>query len=117
MLTVENVVSLEGVSRALHHSGMCLLPERATLARFISAQVALKPLKTNEEQCSPFAKISSTVVSEEVVDIFGTVGLDKPNIRILADNFLNEVRNFPERNLAVELRERLLEGNQEPLCK
>jgi type I restriction enzyme R subunit len=54
--------------------------------------------------------ISSAVVSEEVVDIFDAVGLDKPNISILDDAFLAEVRNLPERNLAVELLERLLEG-------
>ncbi len=54
--------------------------------------------------------IGSAVVSEEVVDVFEAVGLDKPNIGILDDEFLAEVRNLPERNLAVELLERLLEG-------
>jgi type I restriction enzyme R subunit len=54
--------------------------------------------------------IGSAVVSEEVVDIFDAVGLDKPNIGILDEDFLAEVRNLPERNLAVELLERLLEG-------
>jgi type I restriction enzyme R subunit len=54
--------------------------------------------------------IGAAVVSEEVVDIFQAVGLDKPNIGILDDEFLNDVRNLPERNLAVELLERLLEG-------
>jgi type I restriction enzyme R subunit len=54
--------------------------------------------------------INSAVVSEEVVDIFDAVGLDKPNIGILDDAFLAEVRNLPERNLAVELLERLLHG-------
>ncbi|EGF32778.1 Type I restriction-modification system, restriction subunit R [Oxalobacteraceae bacterium IMCC9480] len=54
--------------------------------------------------------IGAAVVSEEVVDIFQAVGLGKPNIGILDDEFLNDVRNLPERNLAVELLERLLEG-------
>jgi type I restriction enzyme R subunit len=54
--------------------------------------------------------INSAVVSEDVVDIFEAVGLDKPNIGILDDAFLADVRNLPERNLAVELLERLLEG-------
>jgi type I restriction enzyme, R subunit len=54
--------------------------------------------------------ISSAVVSERVVDIFDAVGLDKPNIGLLDDEFLAQVRNLPERNLAVELLERLLEG-------
>lgn len=54
--------------------------------------------------------IGSALVSNEVVDIFNAAGLDKPNIGILDDDFLNEVRNLPERNLAVELLERLIEG-------
>ncbi len=67
--------------------------------------------KTDEERELAIRQIiSSVVVSEEVVDIFDAVGLDKPNIGILDDAFLAEVRNLPERNLAVELLERLLEG-------
>jgi type I restriction enzyme, R subunit len=67
--------------------------------------------KTNEERELAIRQIiSSAVVSEEVVDIFDAVGLDKPNIGILDESFLNEVRNLPERNLAVELLERLLHG-------
>jgi type I restriction enzyme R subunit len=54
--------------------------------------------------------ISQAVVSESVVDIFDAVGLDKPNIGLLDDGFLAQVRNLPERNLAVELLQRLLEG-------
>ncbi len=48
-------------------------------------------------------------MSESVEDIFDAVGLDKPNIDILDDAFLAEVRKLPERNLVVELLERLLE--------
>lgn len=54
--------------------------------------------------------ISQAVVSESVVDIFDAVGLEKPNIGLLDDDFLAQVKNLPERNLAVELLERLLEG-------
>jgi type I restriction enzyme, R subunit len=54
--------------------------------------------------------ISSAVVSESVVDIFDAVGLDKPNIGLLSDEFLAQVRDLPEKNLAVELLERLLQG-------
>ena len=54
--------------------------------------------------------ISQAVVSESVVDIFDAVGLEKPNIGLLDDAFLAQVKNLPERNLAVELLERLLEG-------
>ena len=59
--------------------------------------------KTDEERELAIRQIiGSAVVSEEVVDIFDAVGLDKPNIGILDDEFLAEVRKLPERNLAVE---------------
>src|SRR5690606_11377357 len=54
--------------------------------------------------------IGNAVVSGEVVDVFEAVGLDKPNIGLLDDEFLAEVKALPERNLAVELLERLLQG-------
>ncbi len=67
--------------------------------------------KTNEErELAIRQSIGSAVVSEAVVDIFDAVGLDKPDIGILDDAFLAEVRRLPERNLAVDLLERLLEG-------
>ncbi|MCB1988203.1 MAG: type I restriction endonuclease subunit R, partial [Burkholderiaceae bacterium] len=67
--------------------------------------------KTNEERELAIRQIiGSAVVSEEVVDVFQAVGLDKPDIGILDEAFLAEVRNLPEHNLAVELLERLLEG-------
>lgn len=67
--------------------------------------------KTNEERELAIRQIiNSAVVSEDVVDIFDAAGLDKPNIGILDDAFLAEVQNLPERNLAVEMLERLLEG-------
>jgi type I restriction enzyme R subunit len=67
--------------------------------------------RTDEERELAIRQIiGSAVVSNGVVDVFDAAGLDKPNIGILDDAFLAEVRNLPERNLAVELLERLLEG-------
>lgn len=54
--------------------------------------------------------ISNAVVSDEVVDIFSAAGLKKPDISILSDEFLAEVQGMPQRNLAVELLQRLLAG-------
>ena len=54
--------------------------------------------------------ISRAVVSDEVVDVFTAAGLKKPDISILSDEFLTEVRGMPQRNLAVELLQRLLRG-------
>lgn len=52
--------------------------------------------------------VSKAVTPEGVVDIFTAAGLTKPDISILSDEFLAEVRDLPQRNLAVELLERLL---------
>jgi len=52
--------------------------------------------------------IDNAVVSEGVEDIFSLVGLDKPNIGILSEEFLEDVANMKYKNLAVELLERLL---------
>ena len=54
--------------------------------------------------------ISHAVVSDEVVDIFAAAGLKKPDISILSDEFLAEVRSMPQRNLAIELLKKLLKG-------
>ena len=52
--------------------------------------------------------VSAAVASDEVVDIFAAAGLKKPDISILSDEFLAEVRGMPQRNLAVELLRKLL---------
>jgi type I restriction enzyme R subunit len=54
--------------------------------------------------------ISRAVAPEGVVDIFAAAGLPKPDISILSDEFLAEVRGMPLRNLAVELLQKLLKG-------
>jgi len=52
--------------------------------------------------------VSSAVSSNEVIDIFATAGLDKPEISILSDRFLEEVRGIPQKNLALEVLRKLL---------
>jgi type I restriction enzyme R subunit len=53
--------------------------------------------------------VSRAVASDEVIDIFAAAGLQKPDISILSDEFLAEVRGMPQRNLAVETLRKLLE--------
>ena len=52
--------------------------------------------------------VSKAVASEGVVDIFTAAGLEKPDVSILSDEFLVEVRDLPHKNVAVELLEKLL---------
>ena len=67
--------------------------------------------KTDEELDHAIRQIiSKAVVSEGVVDIFAAAGLKTPDVSILSDEFLAEVRGMPQRNLAVELLQKLLKG-------
>jgi type I restriction enzyme, R subunit len=52
--------------------------------------------------------ISRAVASDKVVDVFAAAGLKRPDISILSDQFLSEVRGLPQKNLAVELLRKLL---------
>lgn len=54
--------------------------------------------------------VSRAVSSDEVIDIFASAGLKKPDISVLSDEFLSEIRGLPHRNLAVEMLRKLLEG-------
>jgi type I restriction enzyme R subunit len=57
--------------------------------------------------------IARAVAPEGVIDIFAAAGLEKPDISILSEEFLaevREVRGMPQRNLAVELLQKLLQG-------
>ena len=61
----------------------------------------------------PPDRLQAQSSSDEVVDIFAAAGLKKPDISILSDEFLAEVRGMPQRNLAVELLQKLLEGRDQ----
>jgi type I restriction enzyme R subunit len=54
--------------------------------------------------------ISRAVAPEGVLDIFAAAGLAKPDLSILSEEFLAEVRGMPQKNLAVELLQKLLKG-------
>lgn len=52
--------------------------------------------------------ISEAITTDNVIDIFDAAGLKKPNIEILDERFLQELKNLPQKNLAVELLKKLL---------
>jgi type I restriction enzyme R subunit len=54
--------------------------------------------------------VSKAVAPEGVIDIFAAAGLNKPDISILSDEFLADVKGMPQKNLAVEMLRKLLEG-------
>ena len=55
--------------------------------------------------------VSRAVVSTEIVDIMKAAGLQSPDISILSDDFLAEVRDTPKKNLAIEALKKLINGD------
>ncbi len=78
-----------------------------------SALVKPSPREVQSEEALDHAMrqiVSRAVAPEGVIDVFEAAGLDKPDVSILSDDFLDEVRDMPHRNLAVELLQKLLKG-------
>jgi type I restriction enzyme, R subunit len=79
--------------------------------RSVLAKGTSSDRRTDEELDHAIRQIvARAVASDEVIDIFAAAGLKKPDISILSDEFLAEVRGMPQRNLAVELLRKLLAG-------
>jgi type I restriction enzyme, R subunit len=75
----------------------------------ISKATTVDKKRTEEEKNSALKQIlDQAVIAEGVEDIFRLAGLDKPNIGLLDDAFMDDVRNMKDRNFAVELLEKLL---------
>ncbi len=75
----------------------------------ISKFTTIDKRRTDEEKNSALKQIiDNAIVAEGVDDIFNLVGLDKPNIGLLSPEFMEDVANLEEKNLAVDLLERLL---------
>nr|EES51712.1 MAG: type I site-specific deoxyribonuclease, HsdR family [Leptospirillum ferrodiazotrophum] len=52
--------------------------------------------------------VSGAIVSEGVIDLFSAAGIKRPDVSILSDEFLAEIRGMPQKNLAIELLRKLL---------
>jgi len=81
----------------------------AAIKAAISKFTSVDRKRTQEEKNSALKQIlDNAVIAEGVADVFALCGLDKPNIGLLSEEFLEDVRRMPYRNLAVELLEKLL---------
>lgn len=52
--------------------------------------------------------LDNAIVAEGVADVFSLAGIEKPNISLLSEEFFEEIRHLPTKNLAVELMEKLM---------
>lgn len=65
--------------------------------------------KTNEEMETAIKQvIDNALVTEQVIDVFDAAGIKKPDISILSEEFLLEVKNMEHKNVALEVLKKLL---------
>ncbi|MBI6914110.1 type I restriction endonuclease subunit R [Pseudomonas juntendi] len=90
-------------------------PMRKEIAFFSAIKAAITKFTTVDKKRSDAERnsvlrqiLDNAILSDGVDDIFTLAGLDKPNIGLLSDEFLEDVRQMESRNLAVELLEKLL---------
>ena len=99
---------------AVPHEAALIIRNDVAFFQTIRAQLTKRApgeARTGEDLDSAIRQIVSGVVaSEGVLDVFAAAGLDRPDISVLSDDFLAEMRQLPQRNLAVEALQRLLKG-------
>jgi type I restriction enzyme R subunit len=88
---------------------------RKEIAFFAAVKAIIVKAGTSKTKLSEEAKnaalrliLDNAIVAEGVMDVFALAGLEKPNIGLLSDEFLDDVRTMQTKDLAVELLERLL---------
>ena len=95
-------------AQALQKEVAFLSQVKTAITKFTSVDKKL----TEEEKNTALKQIlDNALVAEGVTDVFALCGLDKPNIGLLSDEFLEDVRQMPYKNFAVELLEKLLKDD------
>ncbi|UGV41923.1 type I restriction endonuclease subunit R [Methanococcoides orientis] len=88
---------------------------REEIAFFQAVKVVISKASNSDKKIADEKKnqiikqiLDNALLSEGIEDIFKLAGLEKPDISILSDTFLDEIRHLPQKNLAVELLQKLL---------
>jgi type I restriction enzyme, R subunit len=95
-------------ARVLQKEVAFLSQVKTAITKFTSVDRKL----TEEDKNSALKQIlDNALVGGGVTDVFALCGLDKPDIGLLSDEFLEDVRRMPYKNFAVELLEKLLKDD------
>jgi len=88
---------------------------KSTIVKISSSSLSAR---TSDEFDSVIKQIiSKSVISDRIVDIFEAAGVEKPDISILSDKFLIEVKDLPQKNLAFEALKKLLQDEIKIMTK
>ncbi|HDR7319933.1 type I restriction endonuclease subunit R [Bacillus toyonensis] len=88
---------------------------KASLAKLDTRNPQKKSKKEIEARVNQM--LERSIISEDVIDVFDSLGMKRPEISILSEEFLDEVRQIKHKNLAVEMLKKLLEGNLKTMEK
>ncbi|MBU3227086.1 type I restriction endonuclease subunit R [Clostridium algidicarnis] len=101
---------------AATNEGKCLALEvsyfkavKASLMKLESKGVTKRSKKEIEARVNQM--LERSIISEEVIDVFDVLGIKRPEVNILSEEFLEEIKGMKQKNLAVEMLKKLLEGN------
>ncbi|WP_160680825.1 DUF3387 domain-containing protein, partial [Clostridium sp. C8-1-8] len=82
---------------------------KASLAKLDSKNVVKKSKREIEARVNQM--LERSIISEDVIDVFDALGIKRPEVSILSEEFLEEVKAIKHKNLALEMLKKLLEGN------
>ena len=103
---------IESSSLAIPHEKALALREEIGFFQVLKSKlmkVTLAKARQSEELDTAIRQIvSKSVISDRVIDIFESVGYTKPNLSVLSEEFLAEVKDIPQKNLAFEALKKLL---------
>lgn len=83
---------------------------RAQVIKFLNPATPRTRKTKNELEQEINALVSRSIKSGQVIDLFSSEGMDRPNIGILDEAFLEGMKNLPQKNLSFELLKKLLNG-------
>ena len=85
---------------------------KAVKASLTKLQEKDTPKKSKREiEARVTQMLERSIISEDVIDVFDAMGLKRPDVSILSEDFLEEVKSIKHKNLAIEMLKKLLEGN------
>jgi len=92
-------------ARSLHKEVAFLSAVKVAITKYTNVN---KRLSQSERDSALKQILDNALVSDGVADVFALAGLEKPDIGLLSEEFLEDVRQMPYKNFAVELLEKLL---------
>ncbi len=109
----ETTALLKAFSLAVPHNRAMKIKEEVGLFQAIKAAITKTTETGKETQQEKFDSaikqiLSKAVVSDRIIDIFEAAGIQKPELSILSEGFLAEVKEMPQKNLAFEALKKLL---------